>query len=274
MKLTRILTVVIATFVLVVGVLLRVSSVGEKDAPTITCSVGEVIEAPVAVTDEELCAYVTAYDNKDGDLTSKVTVSRKTFFIEKDTLFVTFAVSDSDNNVTSLKKRLRFTDYKAPEILLNNDFVFPSGYSYDLAYYVKAQDIIDGDITEYVKLISPEYVNTVGTYPVNLKVSNSFADTTNITINAIVTNNYSFNTRIYLSTYITYVDKGAELDYKSFITEIVDKDGKKYNINNVKIDSSAVDTTQPGVYDVFYRIYSGKEEISMTRLVVVVKGAE
>lgn len=278
MRLTRFIVVVLAVVVLVAGISLRVASAGEKDAPQLICSIDGVIEASVSVTDEELLSYITASDRQDGDLSSKVVVSRKNFFVEDKTTLITYAVSDSDNNVTTLRKKLYFSDYKSPEILLNNDFVFPSGYSFDLAYYVKAIDVIDGDISEYIKLISSDFINTVGTYPINLKVSNSLADSTDITINAIVTENYSFSTRIYLSSYITYIDKGTPLDYKAFITEIKDKDNRKYSVDDVVIDASAVDVETPGIYDVFYRITQGKgdnaKEISMTRLVVVVKGAE
>ena len=278
MRIIKILVIAIAAIVLVAGISLRVTSSGKKEGPKIVCNAEGTIEASVNVTDEELLSFITASDTQDGDLTAKVVVSRKNFFVEEDTTIITFAVSDSDNNVATLRKKLHFNDYKPPEIILNNDFVFPSGYTFDLAYYVKANDVIDGDISQFVKLISSEFINTVGTYPVNLKVSNSFADSTDITVNAIVTEKYSFNTRIYLSTYITYVDVGAELDYKSFITDIKDKENRRYDIDDVTIDSSAVNTATPGVYDVFYRITRGQglneEEISMTRLVVVVKGAE
>ena len=278
MRITRIVVAVLAIVVMVVGVSLRLTSSGKSDKPVITCKVDDVIEASISVTDEELLSYVTAYDKQDGDLTSDIVVSRKNFFIEPNTSTVVFAVSDSDNNISNIEKKLYFNDYKPPEIILNNDFIFPSGYNFDLAYYVRAEDVIDGDISAYIKQISTEFVNTAGTYKVNMKVSNSMTDSTNITVNAIVTDNYSFDVRIRLSQYITYVYEGAELDYASFITNVTSKGKPQYDVGDVTIDSSAVDLSKAGVYDVFYRITSGTgedaQEISLTRLVVVVREAE
>lgn len=277
MRALRISACVLAAIVIISSVVLRVTSSGKADKPEITCSAGDVIEASTAITDGELLAYASAYDEQDGDLTADIVVSRKNFFIAPNTLSIVFAVCDSDNNVATVERKLRFTDYTPPEIILTDDLIFPSGYSFELSKYVRAQDVIDGDITNYVKLISTEFVNTLGTYKVNLKVSNSMADITDITVNAIVTDSYNADVRINLSQYIVYVGAGAELDFASFVSGVNNMGGTRYGVGDVTVDASGVNMSEPGVYDVFYRIYEGRNasvrEVTFTRLVVVVREA-
>jgi hypothetical protein len=275
MKTLRIAVVVLTVIVLAAGAVFRFKSSGKDDPPVIECSVAEAIEASVKVSDEELLSYVTASDKKDGDLTSNVVVTRKNFFIAPKTSFITYAVCDSDNNVTTLQKKLIFSDYRSPEIILTNDFIFPAGYSFDLSRYVTANDIIDGDITKDIKLISSGIENVEGENLVNIKVSNSMGDSTDLNVKAIITNDDYSQVRIRLNNYITYVTVGNQPDYASFISTINNKTTVKYKTSDITIDSSAVDITKPGAYDVFYRIVKGTgedaETISRSRLVVVVR---
>ncbi len=274
MRILRVITIIMAVVVLVGGGYLVVTSDGMNDAPVLECSVDGIIEATVATTDQELLAYVKAYDKQDGDLTDKIKVIRKNLFLnvqEKSTL-VTFAVCDSDNNVTNVTRKMVLTDYRSPRISLSYDFVFPSGYTYKLAQYVSANDVIDGDLTPYVKLISSEFNNIEGEYAVNLKVSNSMADTTEVTFDAIVSDEQWFEVKIRLIDYAAYTTVGQQYDYKSQIERISykNKDHKEYKIDNIKIDDSAVDYSKPGTYNVFYTITDGDEIVTKTRLLLIV----
>jgi len=264
-----------AVVVLVGGGYLFVTSDGMNDAPVLECSVDGIIEATVATTDQELLSYVKAYDKQDGDLTDKIKVIRKNLFLsvqEKSTL-VTFAVCDSDNNVTNVTRKMVLTDYRSPRISLSYDFIFPSGYTtYKLAQYVSANDVIDGDLTSYVKLISSEFSNIEGEYAVNLKVSNSMADTTQVTFNAIVSDEQWFEVKIRLIDYAAYTTVGQKYDYKAQIERISykNKEHEEYRLEDIKIDDSEVDYSKPGTYNVFYTIGSGDEIVTKTRLLLIV----
>lgn len=274
MRILRVITIIMAVVVLLSGGYLVITSDGMNDAPLLECSIDGIIEATVATTDQELLAYVKAYDKQDGDLTDKIKVIRKNLFLnvqEKSTL-VTFAVCDSDNNVTNVTRKMILTDYRSPRISLSYDFIFPSGYTYQLAQYVSANDVIDGDLTSYVKLISSEFNNIEGEYAVNLKVSNSMADTTQVTFDAIVSDEQWFEVKIRLIDYAAYTTVGQKYDYKSQIERISykNKEHENYRVENIKIDDSEVDYSKPGTYNVFYTIVDGGEIVTKTRLLLIV----
>ncbi len=274
MRILRVITVVLAAVVLVGGGILFLTSSGKNDAPVINCSVDGVITATVTTTDQELLSYVTASDNQDGDLTDKIKVIRKNMFLdvkEKSTLII-FSVSDSDNNVSSITRKMVLSDYYSPKFSLSYDFIFPSGYTYQMGQYVKAYDSIDGDLTPYVKLISSEFTNIEGEYTVNLKVSNSMADTAQITFKAIVSDEQWFDIKVKLKDYVAYTTVGQAYDYMSQIDVISykNKDHKEYGLKDIKIDDSKVDYSKAGTYDVFYNLMDGDDIVTKTRLLLIV----
>ncbi len=274
MRVLRILTVALAAVVLIASVVTYFTSLGTKDAPVITCSVENRIEASVFVTDEELLQYVSAEDKQDGDISDRIKVMRKKFFADAETktCSITFAVSDSDNNVTTLQRLLVFTDYESPKIELITDFIFPSGYSYDFRKYVTVNDMLDGNLDDQIKIISADLTNAKGTYPVNIKVSNSVGDTAELNIEAIITDEDYFNIKVRLKEYIMYVPKGAEINYMDNIRDIFNNGPPiEETVEDVKLDTSEVNLEEPGVYYAYYRLLDEDDEVkSLTRLIVVV----
>ncbi len=272
MKILRIVSVVVAVVVLSVGAIFALTSSKKKEGPKLTCAESGAITATVGVTDEELLSYVKAYDEQDGDISNHIKVIRKNFFadVAEKTAVVTFVVCDSDNNTATLSRKLIFSDYHSPRISLNNDLIVASGYNYRFSQYVSATDVIDGDITRYVKVISTDISNVEGRYPLNIKVSNSMGDTTDITIDAIIVPEEMFDVRVKLNEYLIYTSVGKEIDYAANIKDISNKTDTKYKTSDIKVDSAGVDIATPGVYDAYYRIYDGENEITMTRLVVIV----
>lgn len=275
MRILRVITVFLSAVVLITGVVVYFTSSHKKVAPIITCSVAsdQVIKCEVNTPDEELLKYVSAYDKQDGDISDRIKVIRKKHLIDdKNTVIVMFAVCDSDNNVASLSRNLVLTDYHPPRISLSSDFIFQSGHSFSVSQYVAASDIVDGDLSQYVKLISTEFTNVEGEYPINIKVSNSMGDSTEMTIKAMVTNEDYVNVKVQLNDYAYYCPVGSEIDYMSLVTGINNLTDKTYENEDITIDASEVDTSKPGVYDAFYKIVDKKTNkiITMTRLIVIV----
>ena len=276
MKILKISVIAFAVFVFLGSIALTLFAIGDDKGPTIVCSESGMIQATIDVTDEELLSYVTASDERDGDLTSEIKVTRKKFFIANKTTTVVYSVCDSDNNVTQIEKMLYFADYTSPKIYLKNDFYFPAGAVFELSRYVTAEDVLDGDITDSVKVISTDYTSAKGTFSVNIKVSNSMADTTELNVEAYVTDVDYSQCRIVLNEYTAYLPVGGTFDYAANIKTVTNKDNNDYKIADVIIDSSEVDTSKPGVYNVFYQI-NGKdatvddEPVSMSRAIVVVR---
>ncbi len=281
MRTLKILVVMLAFIVSVSGLSLYAISHGDDDAPVIFCSEEDMIVTTVDCTDGQLLSYVTAEDEKDGDLSNSIVVTRKTFFIDDKTTVVTFSVCDSDNNVTSLEKKVYFEDYNPPRLILTNDFIFPSGNYYNLGNYVTAEDMFDGDIDNKVKIVAAEYSTAKGTYQVNIKVSNSMTDSAEITFDAIVTNDDYGLYRVRLNEYSVYTTVGAEpIDYQANLKSVINKNKTSYTVDDVVIDDSEVDMSKPGCYSVYYRIYGEENSdgelptISMSRLLVIVEEAE
>ena len=281
MRVLRIFVIMLAMIVAISGVSLYLISRGDDDVPVIVCSEEDMIVVSTNCTDGELLTYVTATDEQDGDLSNKIIVTRKMFFIAPKTTLVTFSVSDSDNNVTSIEKKVYFEDYVSPRLILTNDFIFPSGNHYNLNPYVTATDVFDGDIGSKIKIIATGYSTSEGTFKATIKVSNSMADSTEITIDAIVTDDNYGLYRVRLNDYIHYTTVGSEpFDYVANLKSVINKDTNKtfYSVDDVVVDSSEVDMSKPGCYNVYYRILSDELDfndqpkvISMSRLVVVVE---
>ena len=77
----------------------------DTSRPVITVD-SELSEVSVKVTDEELLKGVTAYDEKDKDITDKIIVESISKFIEKGVCKVTYAVCDSDNHIATATKKM------------------------------------------------------------------------------------------------------------------------------------------------------------------------
>jgi uncharacterized membrane protein len=274
MRTIKFITIIAAVFVAIFSTVVYFSTLGKKDKPILVCSVDGIIEGSINVTNEELLKYVAASDEQDGDLSSKIKVTRQNRFIGGDShsIIITFSVCDSDNNVTAIQRLLTFTDYEPPKITLLGDFIFASGYSYTLTDYCTATDLIDGELDDYIKMISPEFTATEGKYPVNIKVTNSLGDTSELNIEAIITTKDYYSTKIRLKEYITYVNAGEKIDYKNFVDGIVyNSSGVRYTLDDIRVDDSQIDLSKAGTYQVFYKIYNANGDmVTMTRLFVVV----
>ncbi len=137
-------------------------------------------EISVKTTEAELLQNVSAIDVEDGDLTSELIIEKMSNLMEGNTREVTYVVCDSNNNVTKVNKKITYTDYKSP--VITSSAVTPTiterTYASILACFT-ATDVIDGDISEKIKISS---INTSqenidkGLFPVVLSVTNSCGD--------------------------------------------------------------------------------------------------
>ncbi|MBR4761730.1 MAG: hypothetical protein IK086_03755 [Clostridia bacterium] len=261
------ITVCILTVVAIIAtVLLRFRSAKMNIKPVIVCSVPGTIEVKSDATDAELLKFVTATDTQDGDITDKIIVERQNYFVEKGVTVVNFAVCDSDNNVSKIAKYVKFTDYHSPHFTLNSDFLVYARTNIDFSNIVGAEDVYDGDISAYVKIISNTYNNAyAGLYDVNCKVTNSFGDISEISFKAIVVDDDPNVKKVKLNNYIYYTGIGEVPDFNE---NILDMNGS--STKNLTIDQSEFNPEAPGVYSVYYKI---SDQIR-ARVIIVVQEAE
>lgn len=273
MHFLRVCVSVLAAVSVIVTAIFTIADFSRKNPPVIKCDSGEIIEVPTKTSDKELLKYVTAFDEEDGDLTENIIVERQNYFLEKGLTTVNFAVCDSDNNTVKLKKKIRFSDYTSPQIELLDDLIIPTRATVSFKNVTTVVDKYDGDISGKAKIISPNYNNLkAGEYDVNFKVTNSFSDTCDITVKAIVTDEDYSAATIKLSKYLIYTSIGETVNFKDYIKGVIGVNDQNYSASQVVIDDSEFNPEKAGTYNVFFSIKSGSSTVTKTRMIVVVDG--
>lgn len=273
MHFLRICVSVLAALSVIIVAIFTITDLSRKNQPVIKCDSGEILEVPTKISDQELLEYVTAFDEEDGDLTENIIVERQNYFLEKGLTTVNFAVCDSDNNTVKLKKKIKFSDYNSPQIKLLDDLLISTSETIDFKNVASAVDKYDGDISGKIKIISPNYNNLKpGEYDINFKVTNSFSDTCDITVKAIVTDEDYSAASIKLSDYLIYTKIGETVNFRDYIKGVVGANDQNYSVSQIVIDDSEFDPEKAGTYNVFFSIKSGSNTVTKTRMTVVVDG--
>ena len=256
------------------------------DSPTVTVSTG--------AGEEELLAGVQAEDSRDGDVTDSLLVEKLSNFVEKGRRNITIAAFDSDNNVTKTTREVVYSDYHSPRYLLDGPLKFPMD-SEDIFTVVHAEDMLDGDLTEKVKVSGDNYVDvyTEGEYPILFTVSNSAGDVSELEVLVEIYDRTkeADKPQIGLSQYIVYTTVGTPVNPWDYVQQISyrgtdyirEADGvlrdpyaeEGQNItyigeNEVSISSEA-DYNTPGTYEITYRISLEGSGTGSVRLIAVVE---
>lgn len=210
MKRLHIITLaVLAASVLALGVTTLVRAIGnDKTIPEIVCG-----DTPLrlSVQDGEagLLQGVTARDGKDGDLTAGLLIQRVERTGADGEMTVTYAVADSDGHVTTKTRTVIYTDYVPPRFSLTKELRYAPGEAMQVRDRLRAQDTIDGDLSDSVKVTSSALSSSVeGTYPVTFEVVNSLGDVASLTLDVEIRARSADEPRITLSQYIVYLDEG------------------------------------------------------------------
>ena len=94
----------------------------DKTYPVITID-EEIIDVSIKVTDEELLKGVSAYDKKDGDISSKIIVESISKFVEYGVSIVTYSVCDNDNHATSATRVTPLRSFISPREVTSSYFL-------------------------------------------------------------------------------------------------------------------------------------------------------
>ncbi len=264
-------------------VYIDVSDKSDFNAPEIKCD-SETIQVSVNSSDEEILRHVTASDSKDGDLTGSVVIESVSPFVGRNNAKITFAVCDSDNNVSKLEKGIEYTDYVNPDFDFANQHVYYVGATkIDLMSGVSAFDVLDGDISNRIVVSDSKVdLSQPGVYPVKYKVTTSKGVTSEIEVNAYVYSaRLKFN--IILSDYLVYASADSPVNPEDYIVDYPEEyiDGRirdNYDYTFDIIDD--VDYSVPGIYYITYRMsrvydYDDTEEpeiLAESYLAVAVRG--
>ena len=271
MRILRLATVALfAVTLLTFFVFFAVKKIGtDRTYPVIEISEG-VLEVDVNVTQEELLKGVTAYDKKDGDISSDIVIESVSRFVEGTECIVTYAVSDSDNHVAKGTRNIRYKNYTSPKFVMSDSLVFALGDNVDILGTIGARDVIDGNISDKVVISATDYNdNAAGVYSLSVQVMNSKGDVSYLDIPIYVENISLLAPEIELSEYLTYVKKGQTLDFSSYVSKITYQKGE-VNDASLKI-STDCNFDVPGTYSVHYYATRAEGHQGHTVLTVIVE---
>ena len=198
--------------------------------------------------EEALFKGVTAFDQKDGDVTDSLVIESMSEFVEGEKRYINYAAFDSDNHVTKLSRRLVYVDYEPIRFSLEEPLRFPAASSatMDVLGRVHAQDCLDGDLSDSINFSSDSSVSMydAGDYKVTLEVSNSAGDIAKLPVTITIYNSLEENNnpKIQLSKYLVYTKKGEKPDLKSYL-ETVTYRGLTYRMTDGE-GLYGIDTTQ------------------------------
>lgn len=222
----------------------------DKTMPSITIE-NELIEVSLKADSEELLQGVTAYDEKDKDLTDRIIVESISGFIEKGVCRVTYSVCDSNNNVATATRKIRYKDYVSPTFEVTESLCYSLYEAVNLDGAIKATDCIDGDISRSLIITSKDYASAVaGVFTLDLTVTNKNGDSSQISLPLVIEDRSLNAPVIELENYLVYLKPGAQFDPAGYVVSAIDKNEADVS-ESVRIESN-LDINKEGTYVVHY----------------------
>lgn len=291
MRLFRIAGLVVFVLSTVAFSIYRGYVINDKDTtgPAITFP-SDTLYTEVNTAEDMLLEDVKAFDEKDGDVSESLIIENISKFISPGKRIITYTAFDDSNNITKKERYLIYTDYISPRFSLSEPLSFNIGEYIDIIEYMKAEDCIDGDLSNNIRYEEEDdYFGEVeGEYGVKFWVTNSCGDTSYLPVK-VVYHYPSYDNQdkipvINLEDYIVYLDEGSsfypdrypvgfnlgkkEYSFLEKGTFIIN--GKTISKNMIKIYSN-VNINNPGVYYADYTLTIDDGFTGKTRLLVVVE---
>lgn len=239
---------------------------GKDEGPAVSCP-EDMLYVSVKDPESVLLEGVKATDPQDGDISDKVIVGGVSKLIENNTAKVTYYVFDSDDNMSSCSRMITYTDYQRPTLLINKPLHYATGETADLISRLGATDIIDGDISQSVRISTLVATNHSQIYAVTAQITNSMGDTSSVRLPVLYRESVADRPEITLKEQLIYLDKGADFDPMDYLAGVT--------VRDTALDSSAtfieneVNTAEDGTYWVWYSYTNGDHEgISILTVVV------
>ncbi|MBQ3939245.1 MAG: hypothetical protein IIT70_01730 [Clostridia bacterium] len=269
--------------VLFVAAYVRRRYLTDRTPPVITADTN-TLTVSITATDEDLMKGMTAFDNIDGDVTSKLVVVSRSKFIEKGVIHVNYAAFDSSRNVGTKVRTVTFEDYVSPRFHLYAPLRFPTGSSgIDYLENITAEDCIDGNLNSQIKISLGQTtaVSEAATkQKMDIQVTNSCGDNAVLELTVSNENYASYSTPSpALREYIAYVEKDGRISLTSYISGIWTAGTARGFENSgfdpardISIDENGLDVSTPGVYTVTYQLFNtAREPLGTAELIVIVE---
>lgn len=233
----------------------------------------EEISVSVKAGKAELLRGLHAYDNLDGDITSRILVKGNSELIDAGTVRYTYIVFDNASNYATCERTVHYTDYIPPRFSLSKPLVFNVGDSITFLDRVSAYDVIDGNITGRISLSESTVVSTIpGNYRAELTVANRLGDSSTLPVTVSVVNRTASVPEIQLKEYLVYRKAGESLFLYGNILSVSDPLAEEAPAKiNVRINDGGLDLDTPGVYEVYYYYTGVSGETATVILTVIVE---
>ena len=221
-------------------------------APVITFE-EDNLEVSVKATTEDLLAGVHAEDAEDGNLDEDIVVDTISAFDEDKNRTVTYAVFDSDRNVTKVSRKIHYTDYTKCTFSLTQSFFGYNLNTSTILNLIHASSPVDGDVTNKIVYDIASSSDDPNIMNVSLSVKDSTGETSTLELEYTYDSN-DYTTDIGLKQYLVYVRKGGSFDAENNVNTVDSKSlpDEEEAIDQLNIDDSDVDYDQPGVYEITY----------------------
>ena len=248
----------------------------EDTSPPAFRSGTDLLEISVRDPDSMLLDQLWAYDNVDGDLSSRIRVKNISTLINETDVNVTYIVFDEASNYATYSRTVRYVDYAPPKFGLVGPMIFNVGEQVNFGGTVTVTDQRDGDISGRLKLEESTVVTGVpGTYSVKLSATNRMGSEIWLPLSVQIIDNSFSRPQITLKQYLIYAKVGEKLNFRDYLDEVKDplsEDPEKtISIYRVTINSSGVDSSVPGVYEAYYYYTGISGEITTVILPVIVE---
>lgn len=239
----------------------------DKTYPVIKTD-SDTINVSVSSDESALLEGVSAFDEKDGDISDKVIVESVSRFSERGVAVVTYAVCDGDDHVSSAKRKVIYDDYTPPRFVLKAPLVFDRAESVNILSRIGASDVFDGDISGRVIITYADYNTQIsGTYQVKARVSNSFGDTIYTDLPVFIEDKGLSAPQITLRSYLLYVKVGDEVDIEGNLRSA--EDNEEEDITDSVTFETDYDKTSPGLYQAHYYAEDSRGRTGHTVLIII-----
>lgn len=224
----------------------------DKTIPVIKIE-SDMLEVSLNADNEELLKGVTAYDEKDKDITHKIIVESVSNFIDDGVCKVTYAVCDNDNHVAKKTRKIKYKDYVSPRFSVSESTCYSIYERINLVSIISAEDCIDGDISKQIILTSENYTKSVaGVFSVNATVTNKKGDVSTIVLPLIIEDRSLSAPVIELESYLIYIESGEKIDFEDYIVKATDVNENDLT-DEVRVESN-INFDKEGTYTVHYYV--------------------
>lgn len=270
MKRIKILLVLAAVLVAAVNIKVIMDKGGLDQTPPEITIASDVLEVSVHAEESAYLEGVSAWDNRDGDISDQVLVEHLSQLTGENTVKVTYAAFDEAGNSATATRTLCFTDYTGPRFGLTKPLKYGVGATVTLMDRLTAEDDLAGVITQKIRIASQNLSNDIaGIYHITVQVTNDLGDTSVLSLPVVIAEMNGASPEITLSQYIVYIHQGEEFDPGQYLVDVKDPAADtEPDISQVEIQST-VNTDVPGTYDIAYS-YKGQKETAQVLLTLVV----